>query len=208
MRNLLFQKLSASDYPSSSWPDQISSVSTSNRIDTKLKQLIFDISKTIIKHDPIKFDDIPLINEARTNWTEYLIKRLIAVSNKLITNFNEQHPKKEESDKPKPVPFIYDWKELKSACASICNLRGRGKEVETIRSHNLSKHTFESIDIFELKKTFSDIAPENENLIGNEEDDIELVEEREGLADILFNKGGSLDIENFSRRGVPNGIRI
>jgi hypothetical protein len=45
-------------------------------------------------------------------------------------------------------------------------------------------------------------------LIGNEEDDIELVEEREGLADILFNKGGSLDIENFARRGVPNGIRI
>ena len=40
-------------------------VSEQNRIDTKVKQLIFDISKTMIKHDPIKEDTIPSVNAAR-----------------------------------------------------------------------------------------------------------------------------------------------
>lgn len=104
----------------------------------------------MIKHDPIKEDASPSINAARQAWTEFLVKNLINVSNKIINLQVENQNKKEEERKP--ISFtIYDWKNFKNACCSISYFRSKGKEKEAGYINTQVKYKFDPIQIKDLR---------------------------------------------------------
>ena len=210
LKNQLFQKLLHSDIPVAEWNKEINNIASACRIDTKLKQLIFDLSKTMIKHDPIKTDNVPVINEARNTWSEFLVKNLINISNKILHQMSEPNHHKREENERKERLYIYDSRSLRNACASICFLKSKPKENEPgyLNIPISNKYRFENIDIFELKNIFYELGPKEKNLISFEDDDPDHISEREAMAEVLLNKGGTLDIENFCKRGVPSGLRI
>ena len=187
LKEQLFQKLQESQVPLGDWPAQIARLSQNSHIESKLKQLIYDISQTIIKPEPIKYDANETINQARQAWTEFLIQNLIQLSNKLLEQLDHADPKKEVKEEKNPLRF-YDSKNLYAACVSSCLLRAKRSLTNQADLKLPKRCAFDPVSIDEIKKTYAETLYDEDNLMNDEEDDEALIDEREIEAEALIQK--------------------
>jgi len=204
----LFQRMLESKTHTKDWTQLLPQIAAATKIESKLKHLINDVSNTIIKPDPIKYDSIEPINQARTVWTEFLVQNLIKVSNKLLERLSHPESKKDPQQHLAPNLFIYDHKNIYAACASTCLLRSKRLFTNAADLKLSDRVSFDPVPIDQLKQTYAEILYDDTNLIGDEEDEESLVIEREKEAEALLHKGGISEMENFARKGLPSGLRV
>ena len=192
LKEHFFKKLVDSKIPLSEWMTQIPHVAVSTQTEYKLKQLIHDISSTIIQPEPIKYDAIESINQARQIWTEFLVQNLIHISNKLLerlANADKKDPKNQkEGPDDRDNLFIFDHKNLYAACVS-CGLFRSKRSLNNPADLKLSERcSFEPISISELKKAYTEVLHGSGNLSGDEDEDENLIMDREKEAELLMQK--------------------
>lgn len=183
----LFKRMLESKTPTKDWTLLLPQIAAASRIEPKLKNLIAEVSNSIIKPDPIKYDAIEPINQARTVWTEFLVQNLIRVSNKLLEKLSNPEPKKDPQHLG-PNLSIYDHKNMYAACASTCLLRSKRLFTNAADLKLSDRVSFDPVPMDQLKQTYAEVLFNDANLIGDEEDEEALVIEREKEAENLIHK--------------------
>lgn len=218
LKEQMFQKLMHSKIPPEEWHSRISELAFTSQVDERLKQFIMQVCRQTIKKEPIRDDSQDYLNKARQNWTEYLIKSVITLSNQIIAQMNQRKPPNkdhdhrqerreddDEEEKEKDVPCIYNSYQFLRALKLIEPPKGYHPDQSTPYPL-LIKCIFPVFTIEEYRKKFSDLSPKLKSL-GSDSETLDFIVEREKTADGLMKKGLLSELELMIRRGAPSGKR-
>jgi len=187
LKEQLFQRLLDSKVPKAEWVTQIPRLAASSQIESKLKQVIYDISNTIIKPDPIRYDTVDTINQARQFWTEFLVQNLIKVSNKLLERLSNPDTNRKSQEEHENLS-IFNHRNLYAVCSSTCILRGKRSLSNPGDVKMAERITFDPIPMDQLKEMYEELLFDDNNLIGDDMDEESLIIEREKEAENLIQK--------------------
>jgi len=187
LKEQLFQRLIESKISKSEWVTQLPRLAASSQIENKLKQVIYDISNSIIKPDPIRYDTLDSINQARQFWTEFLVQNLIKVSNKLLERLSNPDTNRKNEEEHENLS-IFDHRNLYAACTSTCFLRSKRSLSNPGDVKVAERITFDPVPMDQLKETYAELLYDDNNLIGDDLDEESLIIEREKEAETLLQK--------------------
>ena len=212
----MYKKFSSSKLPLSKRKDILPEKASNTKNEQRLRLLVMQLCRASFKSEPIKVDKNAKINQARQEWTEIMLQQLIAHSNTAIDQMNSKATKSNKSEEKLLLQQEESQKLEEKAiwdCTQflqfICNVDNTASSLTSFQSYNKisTNSVFETGSIVEYKALFGEAVNSNLAMLGESQDDLDLVVEKEKMADQLLKNGFLSELEVLLRTGVPTGKR-